>query len=138
MYVKAFNDGTIPDTETLPLTHLPDRVCWPTVTANPAKPNQLPTASEATKLNESDTFKIILWKEQIGQLIQGQTQKFTNAYLVIQDHTKQLNTPKQESVIKKAPSMRFFCSPCTCTLKNYGELHRQGSLSQYSGWLQKL
>ena len=82
MYVKAFDDGTIPDTETLSLTHLPDRVCWPTVTANPDKPNQLPTASEATKLNESDTFKIILWKEQIGQLIQGQTQKFTNAYLV--------------------------------------------------------
>ena len=52
MYVKAFDDGTIPDTETLLLTHLSNRVCWPTVTANPAKPNQLPTASDATKLNE--------------------------------------------------------------------------------------
>ena len=34
--------GTIPDTETLSLTHLPDRVRWPTVTADPAKLNQLP------------------------------------------------------------------------------------------------
>ena len=31
MYVKAFDDGTIPDTKTLLLTHLPDRVRWPTV-----------------------------------------------------------------------------------------------------------
>ena len=29
LYVKAFDDGTIPDTETLSLTHLPDRVRWP-------------------------------------------------------------------------------------------------------------
>ena len=47
MYVKAFDDGTIPDTETLPLTHLPDRVRWPTVTVDPAKLNQLPTARPA-------------------------------------------------------------------------------------------
>ena len=47
MYVKAFDDGTIPDTETLLLTHLPDQVCWPTVTADPAKLNQLPTARPA-------------------------------------------------------------------------------------------
>ena len=50
MYVKAFDDDTIPDTETLKLlTYLPDRVhChWPTMTADPAKPNQyFPTASE--------------------------------------------------------------------------------------------
>ena len=48
MYVKAFDDDTIPDTETLSLTYLPDRVHWPTSwTADPAKPNQhLPTASE--------------------------------------------------------------------------------------------
>ena len=47
MYVKAFDDGTIPDTETLWLTYLPDRVHWPTVTADPAKLNQLPTARPA-------------------------------------------------------------------------------------------
>ena len=47
MYVKAFDDGTIPDTETLSLTHLPDRVRWPTVTVDPAKLNQLPTARPA-------------------------------------------------------------------------------------------
>ena len=47
MYMKAFDDDTIPDTETLSLTYLPDRVHWPTTTADPAKPNQyLPTASE--------------------------------------------------------------------------------------------
>ena len=46
MYVKAFDDDTIPDTETLSLTYLPDRVHWPTMTADPAKPNQyLPTVS---------------------------------------------------------------------------------------------
>ena len=47
MYVKAFDDGTIPDTETLSLTHLPDRVRWPTVTVDPAKLNQLPTVRPA-------------------------------------------------------------------------------------------
>ena len=47
VYVKAFDDGTIPDTETLSLTHLPDRVRWPTVTVDPAKLNQLPTARPA-------------------------------------------------------------------------------------------
>ena len=48
MYMKAFDDDTIPDAETLSLTYLPDRVHWPTMrTADPAKPNQyLPTASE--------------------------------------------------------------------------------------------
>ena len=47
MCVKAFDDDTIPDTETLSLTYLPDRVHWLTMTADPAKPNQnLPTASE--------------------------------------------------------------------------------------------
>ena len=47
MYMKAFDDDTIPDTETLLLAYLPDRVYWPTMTADPAKPNQyLPTASE--------------------------------------------------------------------------------------------
>ena len=47
MYMKAFDDDTIPDTETLLLAYLPDRVHWPTMTADPAKPNQyLPTASE--------------------------------------------------------------------------------------------
>ena len=51
MYVKAFDDGTIPDTETLSLTHLPDRVRWPMVTAHPAKQNQSPT--EATKLKSA-------------------------------------------------------------------------------------
>ena len=45
MYVKAFDDRTIPDTETMSLTHLPDQVRWPTVTVDPAKLNQLPTAS---------------------------------------------------------------------------------------------
>ena len=44
MYVKAlsFDDDTISDTETLSesLTYLPDRVYWPTMTADPAKPNQ--------------------------------------------------------------------------------------------------
>ena len=40
MYVKAFDDDTIPDTETLSLTYLPDRVHWPTMNADPAKPNQ--------------------------------------------------------------------------------------------------
>ena len=47
MYVKDFDDGTIPDTETLSLTHLPDRVRWPTVTVGPAKLNQLLTARQA-------------------------------------------------------------------------------------------
>ena len=47
MYMKAFDDDTIPDTETLSLTYLLDRVHWPTMTADPAKPNQyLPTARE--------------------------------------------------------------------------------------------
>ena len=47
MYVKAFDDDTILDTETLSQTYLPDRVHWPTMTADPAKPNQyLPFASE--------------------------------------------------------------------------------------------
>ena len=47
MCVKAFDDDTIPDTETLSLMYLPDRVHWPTMTADPAKPNQyLSTASE--------------------------------------------------------------------------------------------
>ena len=41
MYVKAFDDDTIPDTEILSLTNLPDRVHWPTMTADRAKPNQL-------------------------------------------------------------------------------------------------
>ena len=47
MYVKAFDDGTIPDTETLSLKHLPDRVRWPTVTVDSTKLNQLPTARPA-------------------------------------------------------------------------------------------
>ena len=47
MYVKVFDDGTIPDTETLWLTNLNDRVPWPKVTADPAKLNQLPTARPA-------------------------------------------------------------------------------------------
>ena len=47
MYMKAFDDDTIPDTETLLLAYLPDQVQWPTMTADPAKPNQyFPTASE--------------------------------------------------------------------------------------------
>ena len=47
MYMKAFDDDTIPDAETLSLTYLPGRVHWPTITADPAKANQyLPTASE--------------------------------------------------------------------------------------------
>ena len=47
MYVKAFDGDTILDTETLSQTYLPDRVHWPTMTADPAKPNQyLPSASE--------------------------------------------------------------------------------------------
>ena len=56
MYMKAFDNDTIPDTETLSLTYLPDRVHWPTMTADPAKPNQyqLPTASE--KLNVYSCF----------------------------------------------------------------------------------
>ena len=41
MYVKAFDDDTIPDTETLSLKHLPYRVHWPTMTADPAKPNHI-------------------------------------------------------------------------------------------------
>ena len=47
MYVKAVDHGTIPDTETLSLTHLPDRVRWPTVIVDPAKLNQFPTAKPA-------------------------------------------------------------------------------------------
>ena len=47
MYMKAFDDDTIPDTETLSLPYLPDRVHWPTMAADPAKPNQyLPIVSE--------------------------------------------------------------------------------------------
>ena len=49
MYIKAFgfDDDTTLDTETLSLTYLPDRIHWPAMTADPAKPNQyLPTASE--------------------------------------------------------------------------------------------
>ena len=53
MYVKAFDDGTTPDTETLSLTHLPDRVRWPTVTVDPAKLNQLPTARPANTIQDS-------------------------------------------------------------------------------------
>ena len=34
MYVKAIDGDTIPDTETLSLTYLPDRVHWPTMTAD--------------------------------------------------------------------------------------------------------
>ena len=47
MYVKAFGGDTIPDTQTLSLTYLPDREHWLTITADPANLNQyLPTASE--------------------------------------------------------------------------------------------
>ena len=48
MYLKAFDEGTIPDAETLSLTSLPDRVRWPKMTADPTKPNESPI--EATKL----------------------------------------------------------------------------------------
>ena len=41
MYVKAFDDDTIPNTETLSLTYLPDRVHWPTMTADLAKPKSI-------------------------------------------------------------------------------------------------
>ena len=59
MYVKAFDDGTIPDTETLSLTHLPGRVRWPTVTVDPTKINQLPTARPAnTRLTTRAKLKI--------------------------------------------------------------------------------
>ena len=47
MYVKAFDVGTILDTGASSLTHLPDQVRWPTVTVDPAKLNQLPTARPA-------------------------------------------------------------------------------------------
>ena len=47
MCVKAFVDNTIPDTETLSLTYLPDRVHWSMMNADPIKPNQfMPTACE--------------------------------------------------------------------------------------------
>ena len=39
MYVKDFDDDTIPDTETLSLTYLSDRVHWPTMIADSSKPN---------------------------------------------------------------------------------------------------
>ena len=41
MYVKAFDDDTIPDTERLSLTYLPDHVHWPTMTADTAKPKSI-------------------------------------------------------------------------------------------------
>ena len=50
MCVKDFDDDTISDTETLSLTYLPDRVHWPTMTADPAKPNQY------TKIYENYKF----------------------------------------------------------------------------------
>ena len=45
MYVKAFDDDTTADTETLSLTYLPDRVHWSTMTAEPNN-QYFPTASE--------------------------------------------------------------------------------------------
>ena len=50
MYVKATDGDTIPDTEILSLKYLPNRVHWPTMTADRAKPNQLPTASRDLQL----------------------------------------------------------------------------------------
>ena len=61
MYVKVFDDGTNPNIETLLLTHLPDRVRWPTVTVDPAKLNQLPTARLANtrlKSKAKDYYRI--------------------------------------------------------------------------------
>ena len=46
-----------PDTETLSLTHLPDRVRWSTVTVDPAKLNQLTTA----RLAKRAKLKIAKW-----------------------------------------------------------------------------
>ena len=47
MYMKAFDNDTIPDTETLSPTYLPDLEHSPTMTADPAKPNQyFPSASK--------------------------------------------------------------------------------------------
>ena len=37
MYLKVIGDDTIPDTETLSLTYVSDRVRWPTMTADPTK-----------------------------------------------------------------------------------------------------
>ena len=47
MYVKAFEQHSIPDTETLPLTYLPNRAVWPST-----RPNQSPIESN-NALNQS-------------------------------------------------------------------------------------
>ena len=90
MYVKAFDDGTIPETETLPLTHLPDRVRWPTVTVDPAKLNQLPTARPAnTRLkskakgastNQKNFFNV-QWTLRGGGGLGVDVKNFFNSYL---------------------------------------------------------
>ena len=53
MYLKAFDDGTIPDAETLSLTSLPDRVRWPKMTVDPTEPNQSPITLKKTDLKPS-------------------------------------------------------------------------------------
>ena len=57
MNVKAFDDGTIPDTETLSLTHLPDQVRWLTVTVDPAKLNQFLLFALYNITNKNSTIK---------------------------------------------------------------------------------
>ena len=47
MYLKPFDDETIPDTKTWSLTNLPDRVRWPKMTSDPTMP------IEETVLNQT-------------------------------------------------------------------------------------
>ena len=66
MYVKAFIDNTIPDTGTLSLTYLPDRVHWSMMNADPIKPNQyMPTACEKMFIHVSFNVLAVVYNTVI-------------------------------------------------------------------------
>ena len=56
MYVKAFEEQTIPDTETLPLTSLPDRARW-TLTRDDAKPSAIEQNKSPIEANKPSAIE---------------------------------------------------------------------------------
>jgi len=73
MYVKAFEEQTIPDAETLPLTSLPDRARW-TLTRNDAKPS-------AIEPNKSKQSPIMVTNTDLPVMVEPiEAQTTTNSY----------------------------------------------------------
>ena len=56
MYVKAFEEQTIPDTETLPLTSLPDRARW-TLMRDDAKPSAIEQNKSPIEANKPSAIE---------------------------------------------------------------------------------